>query len=327
MPKIALFAALAIVSAFALPATALDCSKAKAPDEKALCAEPQALAADDAMVEAYQALSAKLSEADRKLLLQSQHAWIKSRANLCANRSGAEQSRCLKDETEKRRKYLAGEPEAGPSSGGKLVPVIIQRSARKGVFDLDINAQRYAPATTPAERLFNASVDKLLKDAPNAIEDFQPGLTYSYEMNLAVTYASPQFISAHVIEYLLAGGAHGNGSTTNINIDAAKGSILSFNDVIAKSGEAKIKAECMRQILAQKSERLEGEKIEGEELEKLRSDVEEGLRKLEKWSFSPGKATVTYDPYAVGSYAEGPHECEFSTEFLRPFVKAGFVLP
>jgi uncharacterized protein YecT (DUF1311 family) len=329
MPKIALSAALAIAFAcgFALPAAALDCSKAKAPDEKALCADPQALAADDAMVKAYQALSASSSEAERKMLQQAQRAWIKSRADACMGHAGAELGQCLREKTDGRRRYLLGMPEAGPGSGGKLVPVTIQRLARKGAFELDINVLRFAPATTPAERLFNAAVDKLLKDAPNEVVDYQQGLTYSYDLHLTVTYASPQFISAHVIDYLFGGGAHGNGSTTNINIDVAKGSILSFGDVFAKNGESKILAECTRQILAQKTERLEGEKIGGEELEKLRSDVEEGLKRFDKWSFAPGKANVAYDTYSVGSHAEGPYECEFRTQFLQPLVKAGFALP
>jgi uncharacterized protein YecT (DUF1311 family) len=319
---------LALVCAAAAPAFALDCTKAAAPDEKAICADPQALAADDAMVKAFQALYGKSSDADKKLLLASQRGWIKTRANSCADKSGAEQGRCLKDETEKRRKYLAGEPEGGPGSGGKLVPLIVQRAQRKAAYELDINAVHYVPATTAAENLFNSEVDRMLRNAPNIEEDYQAGLSYSYQLSVDVTYASPKFISAHISDYIFGGGAHGSGSTRNINIDAAKGVFLKFDDVFTAAGKAKIDAECMSQIVKQKSEQLdEGEKMSDEDMAQLRSGVEEGLHKLEKWSFSSGTATVTYDAYAIGSYAEGPHECEFTTQFLQPLAKAGFVVP
>jgi uncharacterized protein YecT (DUF1311 family) len=330
MAKIALSAVLtvAFMCGFVRCATALDCSKAKAPDEKALCADPQALAADDAMGKAYQALSSGLSELDRKALLRAQRTWLKSRTDDCMKQNGAAAiGQCLKEQSDTRSRYLLGMPDAGPGSGGKLVPVLIQRPARKALYELDIGALRYAPATTPAEKLFNATVDKMLKEAPDEADDYQAGLTYSYELRLAVTYASPQFISAHVSDYIFGGGAHGSGSTRNINIDAANARILSFADVFAEDGVSKIKAECVRQILAQKAEVLEDEKIEGQELEDLRKGIEEGLRKLEKWSFAPGKATVDYDVYAIGSYAEGPHACEFTTQFLQPLVKAGFAVP
>lgn len=329
MPKSAasVSCGLVLASAAVAPAFALDCTKAAAPDEKAICADPQALAADDAMVKAFQALFGKFSDADKKMLLQSQRGWIKTRAASCNDKSGAEQSRCLKEETEKRRKYLAGEPEGGPGSGGKLVPLIVQRAQRKAAYELDINAVHFAPATTAAENLFNSEVDRLLRSAPNIEEDYQAGLSYSYQLTLEVTYASPKFISAHISDYLFAGGAHGSGSTRNINIDATKGVFLSLGDVFSAAGRAKIEAECMRQIVKQKSELLEGEKMSDEDMAQLRTGVEEGLHKLEKWSFSPGTATVTYDADAIGSYAEGPHECEFTTQFLQPLAKPGFVVP
>jgi uncharacterized protein YecT (DUF1311 family) len=328
MPKVptSLTCGLVLVCAGGVPAVALDCTKAAAPDEKAICADPQAAAADDAMVKAFQALYGKSSDADKRVLLASQRAWIKTRAASCNDKSGADQSRCLKDETERRRKYLAGEPEGGPGSGGKLVPLIVQRAQRKAAYELDINAVHYVPATTAAENLFNSEIDRMLRNAPNIEEDYQTGLSYSYQLSVDVTYASPKFVSAHVSDYIFAGGAHGSGSTRNINIDAAKGVFLKFDDVFTAAGKAKIDAECMTQILKQKSE-LSDEKLSDEDMAQLRAGVEEGLHKLEKWSFSSGTATVTYDAYAIGSYAEGPHDCEFTTQFLQPLAKPGFVVP
>ena len=320
--------ALVLAAGFNLPAQALDCGKATAPEDKAICADPQAAAADDAMVKAYQALFAKMAPGERKTLLDSQREWLKTRGRACADKAGAAESRCLKEETEKRRKYLAGEPGAGPGSGGKLVPVMIEKPVRKGAYALDVTAVKYAPATTPAEKLFNAEVDKLLKAVPPAKdEELEPDLNYSYMLNVAVTYASPQFISAHVETYIFSGGAHGSGTSSNINIDAAKGRLLTFKDVFASEAEGKILAECMTQILDQKHDRMPDEKIEGDDLKQLRSSVEEGLRGLSKWSFAPGTASIDYDAYALGAYAEGAYSCELHSDFLRPLLKAGFTLP
>jgi hypothetical protein len=48
---------------------------------------------------------------------------------------------------------------------------------------------------------------------------------------------------------------------------------------------------------------------------------------LRAWSFAPDKATVTYDPYAVGAYAEGLYSCEIPYATLKPLAKPGFPLP
>lgn len=317
-----------LVSGQALPAFALDCSKASSAEDKAICTDPQALAADDAMVKAYQALAARLADSDRKMLLQSQRAWLKTRTNSCSDKKGAEQAACLKKGTDERRQYLAGAADAGPGSGGKLVPVIVQQAGGKGEYELDVTVLKYAPPASAAEKLFNAEVDKLLHDVQSTkVEDVERDLSYSYDLHLAVTFASPQFISAHFESYVFNGGVHGNSISGNINIDAAKAKILEFGDIFPNASQPKLMAECMRQILVQKTEKLEGEKIEGDELKTLHQSLAEELVKLGRWSFSPGKASIVFDAYALGAYVEGAYECEFPTDFLRPLVKAGFALP
>jgi hypothetical protein len=36
---------------------------------------------------------------------------------------------------------------------------------------------------------------------------------------------------------------------------------------------------------------------------------------------------VTFDAYAIGSYAEGPYECQFAMDDLRKLAKPGALLP
>jgi uncharacterized protein YecT (DUF1311 family) len=329
MPKmVAAAVALAFSAAPFLPAWALDCKKAASPTDKAICADPATNAVDDSMAKAYSALAASLSEADKKSLLLSQREWLKLRAISCLDKKGAELSQCFKTMTEARQKFLAGTPADGPGSGGKLRPVFVQKPERKGAYTVDVAVLKYSPPTMPAEKLFNDEVDKLLKDIPNGSdEDLDKDRTYAYQLGLAVTYASPQLISAHADIFVDGGGAHPNSSSSNINIDVTKAKLLTFEDLFAPSAEPKILGECMKQILAQKAERLSEEKIEGQELAELRKSVSEGLHALDRWSFKTGTSEVGYDAYALGAYVEGTYSCTFSTDFLRPLVKAGLQLP
>jgi uncharacterized protein len=74
-------AALAAIFIFpAADAFAFDCSKAGSAVEKAICADPAALAANDAMESAYFALREKLSDKSAlEMLRDGQRAWIRYR--------------------------------------------------------------------------------------------------------------------------------------------------------------------------------------------------------------------------------------------------------
>jgi uncharacterized protein YecT (DUF1311 family) len=329
MPKPPPIAAiLYVVSSIVHPAIALDCAKATAPQEKAICSTPEALVTDEAMAKAYQALYASLAEPDKKTLLLSQRAWLKLRTNLCPEEASAAAALCLKQKTEERRTYLEGRPDAGPGSGGRLAPVLIQQPGRKGSYEIDVTALKYAAPSSPGEMLFNSEVDRLLKDVPTGKQsDVEHDRIYSFDLHLRITYASPHLISAHVETYQFTGGAHGNSGANNINVDVGKAKILGFADVFPKAAEPKLDSECMRQILAQKAEKMPDMKISGEDEKQLRSAVAEGVGKLDRWSFSPGKAEVGYDPYELGAYVEGSYSCTFTKEFLRSLAKREFALP
>lgn len=317
------------VPAATTPAWALDCSKAKTPPDKLICADPRAAAADAAMSKAYTDLAAHLSETDKKALIISQRQWLKDRANLCSDMTGEKLAGCLIDQTLARQHYLAGEPEAGPGSGGKLTPVIIQQPGRKGYYEVDVAVLKYTLPTTATEKLFNASVDKMLKDMPSGkIEDeFGRDMIYSYMVHLRMIYASPKLISAKFDTYQFEGGAHGNGGMGDINIDAATGKLLTFADVFPDAATEKLNAECTRQILKEKAARSSDNKIEGDELQELKKAIAGGIVNLDDWSFAPKGATVDYNAYELGAYAEGGYSCTFPSEFLKPLVKMTFALP
>lgn len=328
LPKLTQIACLFLIASSA-PVLALDCSKAKSPQDKAICADPRATAADAAMSKAYADLAARLSEADKKALIISQRQWLKDRANLCSDAKADTLATCLIDQSVTRQHYLAGQPESGTGTGGKLTPVFIQQPGRKGYYEVDVSTLKFTLATTPAEKLFNAEMDKYLKDMPSGKinDDFGRDMTYSFMVHARMVYASPKLISAHVETYQFEGGAHGNGGTSDINIDVATGKLLGFADVFTASATDKLTTECLRQIVKEKAVRLPDEKIEGDQLKDLKKSIGEGIARLDDWSFSPAGGSVDYDAYILGSYAEGAYTCSFPRDFLKPLVKENFALP
>lgn len=321
------FAALLFWLASGAPALALDCAAAKTAQDKAICADPAAHAADAAMTKAYSTLFQRLSEPDRKALLLSQRAWLKAKTYGCPDAGGA-LAQCLARKSIERQRFLEGMPETGPGSGGRLVPVFIEQAGRKGSYEIDVTALKYAPPISAGEKRLNTEVDKLLKKVPGGKNDaYGRDMIYAFILHMRMAYAGPRFLSAHIDMYQFAGGAHGNSGARNINIDVAKGSILHFVDVFPAAAKAKLDAECLRQILPQKAERRPDEKMVGDNLTHLQKGIAEGLGKLDSWSFSTQGARVTYDAYALGAYVEGSYRCQFPSAFLRPLVKSGFPLP
>lgn len=311
----------------AQPAFAMDCQKAASPLEKAICADPAAQAADKAMDGAWSALYGRSSEDEKKQLLQSQRAWLKQRANFCAE-DKKPSVKCLIDWTQRRAAYLQGKPESGPGTGHDLVPVIVAQTATAKLYEQDITVSKFAAPVLPGEKRFNVEIDKLLEEAPSKKEtDDQRDMTYTYDLHLRITYASPRFLSASMETYLFSGGAHGNSSTNGINIDVAKGTDLTFADAFEATAFPKLEDLCLTQIKAQKAEKMPDYDNSPAGIKELRSTIGDDLSKFDRWSFTAAQATVTFDPYELGAYVEGSYECTFPVEVLHPFYKTGSILP
>ena len=99
-------------------------------------------------------------------------------------------------------------------------------------------------------------------------------------------------------------------------------------DIFDAKAQGALKADCLAQILAQKKEKWEGEEYKPSEDPNFQeATVGEVLAGMAAWTLRSDKATVTFDAYVVGSYAEGPYYCEFPMEKLRGMAKAGAPLP
>lgn len=309
----------------ATPVLALDCSKAKTPVEKAICADPAAADADRSMAGAYAALAAGLSEDNKKALLASQRAWLKLRGNLCADDNGVAAA-CLAKMTVQRSRFLSGVPETGPGSGSRLVPGFREESGPRLQYEIDANVLKFVAPALPGEKLFNARVDKLLADLPKNEPRQKGELLYSSSLRLSMTYASPAFLSAHVRTYDFSGGAHGNSGTSNINIDVARGEVAVFGDLFTPEVKREFEDACWTQIKKQKVEKGPDEIISADDTKTYRATIKESVAALDNWSFSADKASIGFDPYALGAYVEGSYSCDFDAAMLKRLQKSNLLL-
>lgn len=312
------------------PAAAFDCTKAQSTVEKAICADEKLRVADDAMSTAYSTLRGALNANERKGLAASQRKWIKGREDSCGVQEGAELSSCILDQTDERRRLFEAKPESGPGTGSRMVPIFVQQEPDPHRFDVDYTLIRFAAPKSGGEKLFNAEVDKIVKDAPlkRQAEAAPEGMNYASYSAMDITYASPRFLSAKIEGWENTGGAHGNGGTSAINVDLARGVAMKADDLFDGKALLGLKTDCVAQIAVQKKEKNDGQDFDpANDPNYQEQTVVDVLKSLDSWNFWQDKAIVTFNSYAIGSYAEGSYECEFPMAKLKSLAKPGALLP
>ncbi len=309
------------------PALALDCGRAKAKFDKAICADPVALTADSEMTRAFEALRAAADPRQRAESLKAQVRWVATRDGVCRDSQDAALAACLTDESRRRTLYLRAAPAAGPGAPGRLAPFFRIEKGGKGHTDIQIEAYEFIAPADDAQRAFNAAVDTLTRDIPQPDKD-APKDRWRYELGMTIAYASPRLLSAHAVTASDLGGAHPNVSSANVNIDVAAGREARFDGLLDGDGAQKIFAACAQQVEEQKQE-SEGADvaIPADVLKSLREAVVRATGDLRHWSFGADKARVDYDAEVVGSRSEGAFDCTIPYATLRPLAKAGFPLP
>jgi uncharacterized protein YecT (DUF1311 family) len=309
-------------------AHAFDCSEARTIQEKTICADLEAKRADDEMNTAFQTLWSKLLPDQQKAMQDSQRVFLQRRDQSCDYNADPKLATCLLEKTQERLQFLKGSQSSGPGAGRALQPHFIQSRGEKGQYDIYVDALEFPDPVTPGERLFNGEIDKILQNVPKPLKIYEPERrsALTYDLSMKITYASPQFLSAEINIWDFSGGAHGNGGERNLNIDMERGLILTFHDVFDPDAAVELSQECVRQIERQKQEKMPG----GSHLpsqEEIQKTIRETVPDLSHWSFSAQTASVIFNPYEVGSYAEGQYECTFPASLLRPLRKLEFVVP
>ncbi len=331
--KVALFAASAASMVLSLSggtASAFDCSKASTNTERAICADPVLKASDDAMGEAYGVLRHTFQGNEAKMLQLAQKRWLAMREDRCASESGADLTSCLLKFTEARRLLLEGAPESGPGAGARIVPVFIQQQGSAKQYDVDYTLLRFADPGSAGQELFNRQLSEIGKKAPLGAtnEDAMEGMQLSAIASAALSYASPKVISSAINIWSFDGGAHGNGGLTNVNVDLKGGRLIVFDSLFDEADKEPLAVSCRQQIKDQKVAKMDGEEFKpADDPNYQESTIDEYIGDLTRWSFTSEDAVVTFDAYAIGSYAEGSYTCTYAIGLLRSLARDPSLLP
>ncbi|MDH3742706.1 MAG: DUF4163 domain-containing protein [Hyphomicrobiales bacterium] len=315
MTLIASIAAIVSLYVNAAPALAFDCSKAASKVEKAICADQALIEADNHMSASYKHLYDGYSAKDRKALRQSQRQWLKRRG-WCENYE-TPISDCILRETTGRTRLLTGRPDSG--NAGKLQPMFVVQKGTTTQYDINIDLLRFKAPATPGEAAFNAAIDAILAGSPVGKTHDKTDVTRQneYQLSMTVPFASPAFISARLFTYEYTGGAHGNTSTRNINIDLRSGASVGFGDLFKPPAAAIFIDSCVAQIEKIKHERFGADGQGLYSVAERREIISETIPDINNWSFAGQQASVIFDPYEIGAYVEGRYECHFQMDVVR----------
>ena len=319
--------AVAILVGAPAEAQAFDCNKARSQVEIAICNNPDLIESDNAMAAAYLALRNSYSSAEKRSLSLSERRWVAAREARCGGETGVAQVQCIARETEERKLLFTGRSLTGPGPASRMVPKFLVQEPGAQHYEVDFTLFRFAEPQTAGETLFNREVEKLIAAAPmgKTGNEAPAGGSLSSTAAMKLTYASAQFISAAVSFSSFDGGAHGNSSVANINIDLSTGQLADAATLFDGAAQDRLFEECKKQIISQKIKNLPGGEHKPED-DSLYSDdtVRQHIADLSRWSFSQSTTTITFDAYAVGAYAEGPFACEFDTRLLHEAAGGNF---
>lgn len=309
-------------------AQAFDCSKATTPVETAICADAGLKDQDERLSQSYGAVKGLSTKAEQKMLARAQKKWLASRDSSCPL-SPLGLAGCVRDTTEARLKVLEGTPDSGPGTGNRIIPVFVYQRGDAAFYDLEVDLYRFAEPKTAGEKRFNAfsrDIAARLKLGPHGLDS--DGRTYAEVHFMTLSYVSPRLLSVLHNYWRDEGGAHGNGGVENLNLDMTTGRELTIADVIPEAAATPLAARCRDQIIAEKKERSGGEPYDPAADSFLKDEViAEHIATLSRWSFSEGEASVGFDAYAIGPYAEGSYECRFAMKDLKALALPGAPLP
>jgi hypothetical protein len=279
---------------------------------------------------AYSALRHSLQGSEASMLQLAQKRWLKMRDDRCASESGPELTSCLSELTVERRLLLEGAPASGPGAGARIVPVFIQQKGGAKQYDIDYTLLRFAEARTTGQKLFNRQIDEIGRKAPlgQQNDDVMEGMQLSAIASAALSYASPKVISSAISIWSFDGGAHGNGGLTNVNVDLAGGRAISFDALFDPADKEPLVVSCRQQVKDQKVAKMNGEEFKpADDPNYQDSTIEEHVGDLTRWTFTLEDAVVTFDAYAIGSYAEGSYTCTYAMGLLRSLARDPSLLP
>lgn len=301
-------------------ASALDCQNPARAELKAICRDPALKAADEKRLVLYGRIFAGLPADEQTVFAAYENGWVSGRSGRCPNRDDEVDKACLREIIDDHVAELQTLDGKGSGSMGRLR----FRSRRKADVNanVDIHATyvEFAAPGTPAERLFNDQVLKLVNRLPFS-QSVDPKTTNTWQDTIDVRgiYRSRRLIAVKFAEWVCC-GAHGSGGYFSVNIDAANGTPLAPERWFHLD---EVAAACWYQFVG-------GDKG-GETFRRvypLRDAIErfsEKLRRPAIWSFS--KRGVELQFSALMGYASGAYTCRLDYPELAKAAVSGVELP
>lgn len=321
-----------VLLAFApLPAAAFNCADANDKVSKAICADPAAKTADEEMTRAYDTFRQSLP-ADRQSFLRSQQrAWLKIRNAICTgwDEKAAVDSACLVKEAKARTAMLQPKPEFAAAGAPAFVAAIDGRIPSGMKLSATLIYPQVKDASTAGLRRFNAAVKTTAEGDREwrtiAAKDVDVGSgSYEYIQQYTLPYASGELISAGISIYSYTGGAHGMSVVRGVNTLTKLDRPLTAKDIIAPEKLADATRFC-RAVLGKIKA---GNGTDPATDSFLTDDAIVGnMKEDQNWLISKEGASVHYNPYDIGSYAEGAFDCLIPWADLKGFAPASSPLP
>ena len=301
-------------------ASALDCQSPTRADLRTICRDPSLKAADENRLALYERIFAGLPATEQSAFAAYENGWVGARNGRCPARDGEIDKTCLREAIDDHAAELA---MLDGKSSGTAARLRFQSRKKMDVNpNVDIHATyvEFERPQTPAERLFNEQVLKLVDRLPFS-QSIDPKTTSTWQdtIDVRTIYRSPRLISVKFAEWVCC-GAYGSGGYYTLNLDAANGAMLVPERWFHLD---EVAAACWYQF-------ADGDKG-GEPFRRLyplREAIErfsENLRRPSIWSFSHRGAELQFS--ALMGYASGPYTCRLGYPELAKSTVAGFQLP
>jgi uncharacterized protein YecT (DUF1311 family) len=338
----------ACIAAFLMPpdrAFAIDCSRAISLQDKAICNDEGARQADQRLNAAFRHFRDSRPTEEWSRINRWEMNWLRRRSNACSESCEPKFSTCIARQLDYRARYLLGQPVSGPEMSSAIEPVFIFESDGSDRV-IDASLLHFAHPQLKGEFAFNEWVEAVQKEIPDG-----KGEPVLFLLEMELTHLSADFLSARVESYLAKAGAPGVSRPRSVNIRMADGAVLSYRDVLdeARAGTA-VESECLAQVQEQVcakrhefeavaaqcvaatelqgcTKRYPSERLQGEELQRVKAALAGELQRFGNWSFSNDGARIVFAPTVIGSYADGAFECRLPRTLLSPAVRSDFKLP
>jgi uncharacterized protein YecT (DUF1311 family) len=316
-----------LVFLLAVPASGPDCSLAKSSIEKAICATSELSDVDATMAKAYATLRSALPGDQQSLLLADQRRWLRDRDVTCGEKKDPALLQCVLAETERRRRFLAGEGPNRAADAPRLQPAFFHE-AKKGRYEINVLYPHIVKPSSAAESTFNKEAHDLVL-SKNALSDTRdsepvPGVpgNSSYDATYDVTYLDLRLVAiVFTISTYGAGAAHPNTGRESLVFDFSSGRRVALADVVSSPAEAvhAISDLCKSQLTAQAA------KVGWELFDD--ADFAGVVREFVHWAPDKGGVNILFDQYSIAAYVFGQHECRLSWSDLAPWLKPDGPLP